>query len=63
MNVSLMMTAVQHGAVVANHTEVVKLHKKPSDQFNGKERIYGATLRDVLSGEEWDVQCKVSGRR
>ncbi|KAN0063230.1 mitochondrial glycerol-3-phosphate dehydrogenase [Thecaphora frezii] len=56
MNVALAMTAVHHGAVVANHTEVVALHKKP---VPGKaDQVCGARLRDVLTGDEWDVKCK-----
>jgi glycerol-3-phosphate dehydrogenase len=58
MNMSLVMTAVQHGAVAANYTEVVKLHKKPSAAHGGKNRICGARLKDRMTGEEWDVQCK-----
>jgi glycerol-3-phosphate dehydrogenase len=53
------MTAVQHGAVMANHTEVVALHKKPSAAHGGKERICGARLKDRMTGEEFDVKCKV----
>lgn len=56
MNVALALTAVHHGAVVANHTSVVKLHKKAVE---GKaDQICGARVRDELSGEEWDVRCK-----
>lgn len=56
MNVALAMTAVHHGAVVANHTEVVAIHKKPAA---GKpDQICGARVRDVLTGDEWDVKCK-----
>lgn len=58
MNMSLVMTAVQHGAVASNYTEVVALHKKPSAAHGGKPRICGARLKDRLTGEEWDVQCK-----
>lgn len=58
MNISLVMTAVQHGAVMANHTEVVALHKKPSAAHGGTDRICGARLKDRMTGEEWDVQCK-----
>ena len=58
MNVALALTAVHHGAVVANHTEVTALHKK---KVEGKpDQICGARLRDVLTGDEWDVKCKVS---
>lgn len=60
MNIALAMTAVQHGAIVANHTEVVKLHKKPDAKKGGQERICGARLKDKMTGEEWDVKCRVS---
>ena len=50
---ALIMTAVKHGAVVANHTEVVKLHKDASGRLNG------ARVRDNLTGKEWDVKAKV----
>lgn len=50
---ALIMTAVKHGAVVANHTEVVKLHKDASGRLNG------ARVRDNLTGKEWDVKTKV----
>ncbi|KAE8220174.1 hypothetical protein CF319_g6263 [Tilletia indica] len=57
MNVALALTAVHHGAVVANHTEVVKLYKKPSTT-GGADRVCGARVRDCLTGEEFDVKCK-----
>lgn len=59
MNMALALTAVHHGAVMANHVEVTGLHKK---KVEGKEvdQICGASLRDVLTGETWDVKCKVS---
>jgi len=53
MNIALVMTAVKHGAVVANHTEVVKLHKDTSGRLNG------VRVRDNLTGKEWDVKAKV----
>ena len=60
MNLALIMTAVHLGAVTANYTEVIKLHKKTVE---GKgERVCGARLRDVLTGEEWDVRAKVRRR-
>lgn len=62
MNVALALTAVHHGAVVANHTEVTQLHKKPSSTPGAPDRICGARVRDCLTGEEWDVKCKVSSR-
>lgn len=60
MNISLVMTAVQHGAVMANHVEVTALHKKPDATRGGQERICAATLKDQMTGEEWDVRCRVS---
>ena len=53
MNIALIMSAVKHGAVVANYCEVTRLNK---DQ-NG--RLNGARLKDNLTGEEWDVRAKV----
>ena len=53
------MTAVQHGAVMANHVEVTALHKR-FDQAKGTDRICGARLKDKMTGEEWDVRCRVS---
>lgn len=55
MNVSLIMTAVQHGATVANYAEVTALHKKAA---NGK--LCGARVRDVFTGEEFNVRAKVT---
>jgi len=57
MNVALALTAVHHGAVVANHTEVIALHKSPNPN-GGADRVSGARLRDCLTGEEFDVKCK-----
>lgn len=52
MNVSIAISAVEQGAAVANHVEVVSLLKK-------KGRLCGAKVKDNLTGEEWDVQAKV----
>ena len=52
---SLIMTAVQHGATVVNYAEVIALHKKAA---NGK--LCGARVKDVFTGEEFDVQTKVT---
>lgn len=51
---ALIMTAVKHGATVANYTELTDL-KKDKD---GK--ITGAEVVDVLSGEKIAVKAKVS---
>jgi glycerol-3-phosphate dehydrogenase len=53
MNVALVMTAVQYGAVVANHTEVTSLIKDEAGQ------VKGAKMRDVITGREWETRAKV----
>ena len=53
MNIALIMSAVKHGAIVANYCEVMQLNKGP----NGK--INGARVRDNLTGEEWNIRTKV----
>ncbi|KAF8182337.1 FAD dependent oxidoreductase-domain-containing protein [Pholiota molesta] len=52
MNVALIMTAVKHGAVVANYCEVTNLHKDDNGKLNG------AKVKDNLTGEEWNVKAK-----
>lgn len=52
MNVSLIMTAVQHGATVANHASLIALHKSPSGALSG------ALVRDRFTGEEIAVRAK-----
>lgn len=49
MNVSLALTAVLEGAVVANHVEVSSLIKNDAGQ------ITGATMRDTLTGDTWST--------
>ncbi|KAJ3150024.1 mitochondrial glycerol-3-phosphate dehydrogenase [Geranomyces michiganensis] len=63
MNVAIALTAVAHGAVVANHTEVIRLLKKKRTTLLGQHRfgseeIYGAVVRDTLTGDEWEVKAK-----
>ncbi|KDN46609.1 DAO-domain-containing protein [Tilletiaria anomala UBC 951] len=58
MNIALALTAVHHGAVLANHTEVIKVYKQPSEKHGGEERISGVRVKDVLTNEEWNVKCK-----
>ena len=53
MNIALIMTAVQQGAIVANHVEVTSLDKAAP---TGK--LQGARVRDTLTGKEWDVKAK-----
>ncbi|EGO19186.1 hypothetical protein SERLADRAFT_479523 [Serpula lacrymans var. lacrymans S7.9] len=52
MNVALIMTAVKHGAVVANYCEVSDLHK------GGNGNLSGARVKDKLTGKEWNVRAK-----
>jgi glycerol-3-phosphate dehydrogenase len=49
MNVSLALTAVLEGAVVANHVEVTSLIKNEAGQ------ITGATMKDILTGNSWST--------
>ncbi|KAL7279835.1 hypothetical protein ACG7TL_006242 [Trametes sanguinea] len=53
MNMALIMTAVQQGAIVANHVEVTSLDKNGA---GGK--IQGARVRDGLTGQEWNIRAK-----
>ncbi|GBE83265.1 Glycerol-3-phosphate dehydrogenase, mitochondrial [Sparassis crispa] len=54
MNIALIMTAVQQGAIVTNHVEVTSLHKDAT----GSGKLHGARVKDVLTGKEWDVRAK-----
>ncbi|WWC86090.1 uncharacterized protein L201_000961 [Kwoniella dendrophila CBS 6074] len=58
MNISLVMTAASHGAIMANHVEVTQLHKRPDPARGGEERIYAASVKDRMTGEEWKVRCR-----
>ncbi|KAL5038386.1 hypothetical protein BDV3_006443 [Batrachochytrium dendrobatidis] len=63
MNVAISLTAIAHGAVVANHVEVVGILKKARVTNVGKhglgdEEIYGAVVKDTLSGESWTIRTK-----
>lgn len=51
---AIILTAVQYGAVAANHTEVVDLLK------DSEGRINGCKMRDVITGREWETKAKVS---
>lgn len=67
MNMALIMSAVHQGAVVANHMEVVELHKKPAhERTDVKPKgstespgvLSGARLRDQVTGEEFNIRAK-----
>ena len=53
MNMALITTAIQYGAVAANHTAVTSLIK------NAEGKIIGAKMRDNLTGREWETKAKV----
>ncbi|KAG0203856.1 mitochondrial glycerol-3-phosphate dehydrogenase [Mortierella sp. GBA30] len=52
MNVALGLTAVQYGAVIANHCEVVELIKDEN------KKLCGARVRDCMTGKEIKVKAK-----
>lgn len=66
MNVVIGLTAIEQGAVLANHVEVVELLKRkrtgedPKEGALGDEELYGARVRDSLTGESWVIKAKVS---
>ncbi|KIK55114.1 hypothetical protein GYMLUDRAFT_62718 [Collybiopsis luxurians FD-317 M1] len=51
MNTALIMSAVKHGAVVANYAEVQSFYK--SD-----EKLSGARVRDELTGDEFVIHAR-----
>uniref|UniRef100_A0A0K0D2V3 Glycerol-3-phosphate dehydrogenase n=1 Tax=Angiostrongylus cantonensis TaxID=6313 RepID=A0A0K0D2V3_ANGCA len=53
MNLAIVLTAIRHGAKCANHVKVERLLK--DDQGHLK----GAHVKDMISGEEWDIKAKV----
>ena len=53
MNMALIMTAVRHGATIANHVEVTQLDKDPDTGT-----LKGAVVRDTLTGESWPVRAR-----
>lgn len=52
MCLNIALTATRHGATVANHVSVTKLHKDSNGKLNG------AALKDEMTGKEWDVKAK-----
>ncbi|KAJ7184402.1 FAD dependent oxidoreductase-domain-containing protein [Mycena filopes] len=52
MNMALIMSAVKHGATVANYCEVTALHKDPTG------KLTGARVKDNMSGDEFTVRAK-----
>jgi glycerol-3-phosphate dehydrogenase len=52
MNLSLVLTARQYGAVVANHVEVRGLDKRSA-------RIRAAVVHDHIAGDDWEIEAQV----
>ena len=52
MNVSIALTAAEHGAVLANHVAVTQLIKRDG-------RVAGAGVRDMLTGSTWEIDARV----
>lgn len=56
-NVALALTALQQGATVTNHTEVVELLKE--DLGDGRPpQVRGVIVRDRISGQTFPVRCR-----
>ncbi len=51
MAVTLALTAQKHGAIIANHVEVLSLEKAGS-------ALCGARVRDKISGEEFSIRAR-----
>lgn len=60
MNLAIALTAARYGAATANYTEVLRLLKR-TDPCSGKQRVYGARCRDVLTGvcHGWELCWEV----
>lgn len=52
MNMALIMSAVKHGAIVANYCEVTDLHKDTYGKLNG------ARVKDNMTGEQFNIRAK-----
>ncbi|PKU25756.1 FAD-dependent oxidoreductase [Telmatospirillum siberiense] len=52
MALSLVMTAQREGALLANHVEATTLLHAPDG------RIAGATVKDSLTGRQWDIHAR-----
>ncbi len=52
MNLAIGLTAAREGATITNHVEVLSLIKE-------KGIVKGATVRDTLNGDQWEIYAKV----
>jgi glycerol-3-phosphate dehydrogenase len=51
MNISIILTAISHGAAIANYVSVIKLNK--TDGI-----VTSATVKDHFTGKEWDIKAR-----
>ncbi len=58
MNVHIALTAAQYGACTTNHTAVEKLLTVGGAPGSADYKVVGATVRDTLTGETYDVRAK-----
>jgi glycerol-3-phosphate dehydrogenase len=52
MNISLILTAISHGAVITNYLPVIKINKK-------NREINSVTVKEQFTGKEWEVKARV----
>ncbi|KAH7714275.1 Protein T25G3.4 [Aphelenchoides avenae] len=52
MNLAIVLTAIRHGAKAVNHVRVERLLK------NTDGKLYGAVVKDQITGAEWEVKAK-----
>ena len=57
MNISIALTAIQHGAVAANHIGVLSL-TNTGTQGQSNYNITGASVKDFVTGEEFNIKSK-----
>ncbi|XP_077997220.1 glycerol-3-phosphate dehydrogenase, mitochondrial-like [Glandiceps talaboti] len=56
MNIAIALSAARMGATLCNHTEVLELIKKKTE--DGREIVCGAKVRDCMTGKEFEVKAK-----
>lgn len=52
MNLSIMITAIRHGAMCGNHIKVTGLIK------NDDGKLCGASVIDQITGKQWNIRAK-----
>lgn len=55
MNLTIAMSAIREGAACSNYIEVKNLLFKTE---NDERRVCGAHVRDMITGDEWDIKAK-----